>query len=218
MNLLRYFIALIGRPTATEAVRRARSEIQFDPGPTILTDINVEWEIVYQDRDDEQTERRITVRSVHGSKYPKYIKAYCHLRNEERHFNLYNILKGKEAETGSPIPQRVNDIPAWINGHEQRLMKISNKIDIQRRKIALIIRTRDGATFDVTVNEAFVKNGTSAIRGRAVKQNREGERKWAGQKTFYSHMCEAVFSRDTGEIFADINEVFSSIAKGQDIP
>ncbi len=89
----------------------ARSD--FDPGPILADHLDMNWSIVYRDGQGNTSRRVITVQSLHGTKYPKYAYAYCHLRKEMRHFNLYNVVKAEDLESGEEVPV-TNHLLDWI--------------------------------------------------------------------------------------------------------
>lgn len=110
-------VALILLVNAKSA-RRSGTQLTpaFDPGPTMADGLNLDWQIVYTDRDGETTTRTITVKSLHGEQWPKYAFAFCHLRKEPRHFNLYNIQKAVDARTGKSVPV-TDHLLDWIRDH-----------------------------------------------------------------------------------------------------
>ncbi|PJK29962.1 hypothetical protein [Minwuia thermotolerans] len=88
----------------------------FDAGPTLLGNLDAEWDIWYEDRNGRTSKRRITVRSLHGAKYPKYVRAWCHGRRDWRHFNLYNVRNAIDVETGEKVPVTRHLID-WLETH-----------------------------------------------------------------------------------------------------
>jgi len=86
---------------------------KFDPGPVLLDGLDLNWILCYFDKDDNETQRPITVKALHGEKYPKYIQAYCHLRKAPRFFNIYNIEEAIDAKTGELIPV-LHGLLEWI--------------------------------------------------------------------------------------------------------
>lgn len=97
--------------TAREGARPVRpgtrpepiEDPRFDPGPRRTRAIG-DWDIVYVDRDGVITERRIAVRGLYGVPYPRYARAWCHLRRETRHFRLDRIDRATDVMTGAPVP------------------------------------------------------------------------------------------------------------------
>lgn len=192
------------------------SKNRFDPGPCLADNLNLEWEISYTDRNGECTERRITVRSLYGKKYPKFVFAFCHLRNEMRHFDLYSISRAIEVDTGYHIPVTYQLIP-WINDHQNRLRDVQRQTtittDVSGFGVTLIIET-GGETFTVDVEHAEANGDRSIIRGKARRAKTSTKRAWSGQKSFYSNTCTTVALAETGEVF-DPDSTFRILANGQ---
>lgn len=189
---------------------------RFDPGPSLADNLNLVWDIAYTDRNGESTERRITVRSLHGKRYPKFAFAFCHLRNEMRHFDLYSITRATEADTGFEVPVTYQLIP-WIGNREDRLraarLRTTAEADVSAFGVSLIVEA-GGETFTVAVEHASANGEFSTIRGKAKRARTDTKRAWSGQKTFYSNSCTLVALAETGEVF-DPDATFRILASGQ---
>lgn len=68
-------------------------------------DDDLRFRIEYSDIDGVVTERDITPRSIHmkAGRQDLVIKAFCHLRGEERSFRSDRILSARNLTTGRPI-------------------------------------------------------------------------------------------------------------------
>jgi WYL domain len=70
------------------------------------------YSIIYRDADGDCTDRDITIKRVWRENYTTYIKAYCHLRHDERTFSLDRI-QGYliDTSTGEAIdPEELNPL------------------------------------------------------------------------------------------------------------
>ncbi len=101
--------------------------IDFDPGPMLADGLALEWDIVYRNREGQQSERRITVKSLYGNRYPKYVLAYCHLRREDRHFNLYNCIEARDVNTGDVVPV-TNHLLKWLAGRASQMGSVRDRL------------------------------------------------------------------------------------------
>lgn len=94
--------------------------VEYDLGELRADGLNLTWVIEYEDAKGCETERRITVREVYcpaHANYPKYLRAYCHLRKEDRTFNVFNIVSAHDAETGEVVPLRsASRFWKWLEG------------------------------------------------------------------------------------------------------
>ncbi|MDF1734934.1 MAG: hypothetical protein P1U37_06585 [Minwuia sp.] len=178
----------------------------FDPGPTLRDGMNEDWRIEYVDRDDVQTTRTITVLSLHGEKYPKYIHAFCHLRQDHRHFNVYNIVTVTDAAGHAvPVTRHLLD---WL--HQRDLGTIGgggegNRVEHELAEpVPVVIRNdRTGETWDMQVSVFMVRYGTPLIRGRATRRKTKHHGKWTGQKTFGRDPEDIICDPDTSDTWRD---------------
>ncbi len=114
-------------------VNPVKKSVPFDLGEVKASNLNMDWDITYEDRNGEITERRITVKSLHGERhYPKYAFAYCHLRKEPRHFNLYNIHEAYIGDTYQEVPVTYHLLD-WIDdqlgGTEEVIKSVIQEIE-----------------------------------------------------------------------------------------
>lgn len=122
MDIFIFIVLLLGASAAALALFRRRDATalpvrDFDPGPMLADDLNLSWQIRYCDPTGRRTERQITVHSLFGERHPKYAYAHCHLRNDMRHFNLYNVEEATDVETGEVIPVTYGLLD-WIEGRK----------------------------------------------------------------------------------------------------
>ena len=101
--------------------RREGESADCDGGPVLASGLHYDAEIVYRDRGDVQTVRRITVQRLHGERdldtgwiYARYAFAWCHLRQDFRHFAVSRIEALTDPETGEVIEGGVKYVAAWL--------------------------------------------------------------------------------------------------------
>lgn len=191
-------------PPETDPTQALAQEVKpFDPGPLIRDNINSEWDIEYVDRDGVVTSRRITVKALYGKKYPKFAKAWCHLRQEERHFNLYNMETAIEVSSGRKVPVTYQLIE-FLDSHASRLHPVENPINLT------ITDTQDRVwAFEVQFVRAFQGSAHLQGHGKIIKSDKS--RKWSGDKSFYPSMCKSIILTETGEDVGDVTAFLASL-------
>ncbi|WP_339774225.1 hypothetical protein [uncultured Thalassospira sp.] len=175
----------------------------FNPGPALRSGLNLIWDIEYADRDGVVTNRRITVKSLHGQKYPKFAKAWCHLRNEERHFDLYNIQSATEVLSGQQIPVTYQ-LLTFLNDQATRWHPVEPPI-------SLTITDAEGRVWLFKAEHVRAFQSSATIRGHGQVIKSDKQRKWSGTKSFYANMCQSIAFTETGEDVGDIDAFLSSL-------
>jgi hypothetical protein len=92
--------------------------IPFDPPISI--------EIIYQDRDGEITNRKIDILYIAKSDYDDgyYVKAFCHLRNENRTFNTERVQQTLVNGNSVDIIQHIVDTYRDTDKYKQTVLEI----------------------------------------------------------------------------------------------
>jgi hypothetical protein len=116
--------ALRSRADTAATPNRQPHVDEFDAGPVLAQGLDLLAEIAYRDRDGAPTKRRITVRRLHGSEDPeygntgwifvRYAYAWCHERQDYRHFAVSRIESLTDLSTGEVIDTGTRDIAAWF--------------------------------------------------------------------------------------------------------
>lgn len=200
LGLILFGVALLlaglalGRLEKALSRKKKRKGDGFDPGPLIRR-VNEDWNIVYKDRNGERTSRNISVKALYGDTYPKYAEAYCHLRREVRHFNLYNVMTATDVESGLPVPVTYH-LLNWLDRKELR--RDDGRItDLDH---PLNIETVSGETWNFTLQGVIVLDGVPHARGRGTRARSDVHRQWTGNKTFTPDTCATVTDGATGEV------------------
>lgn len=177
-------------------------------GKVLVGNLALNWRIEYQDNNGVVTTRDIIVRELIGRKYPHYARAFCLLRKEVRHFQLYRM--SGVLQDGAPIknPQEYADLLWREHIGEAPRGTAAEKLATERRTaqpgVTLGIRTEQG-TFHVEVVEYRVTPQRIVIRGKAHRLPTEQKKAWRGAKTFYLSASDEVFDIETGELIPDVD-------------
>ena len=190
------------RPVPVRRSSPPPSEFRFDPGPTLRDGMNEDWRIRYVDRDGEETSRTITVLALHGETHPKYIFAFCHLRQDHRHFNVYNVQAATDA-AGNKVPVTYQLLP-WLD--QRDLGTIGGRGEGSRVEHVLpepvpVTMRNDttGEVWDMQISTVLIRYGVPLVRGRATRRQTPHHRKWTGQKTFGHDPEDVICDPDTSD-------------------
>lgn len=169
----------------------------FDPPPVVLDGLDLDWEILYRDREETVTRRRITVHALHGERYPRYIRAFCMTRRAERTFDVYRIVEAYDTRTREEVPVTYRLLD-WID--EQRNPEPAPaQISDLDFPLTIIGQGTYAETWDIAVTEAHIHYGHHGVRGRTTRRKDKHHRKWSGRKTIYDDMSAQVIDPETGE-------------------
>lgn len=214
LALIVLLLVIQKKRNATDDIAPSQTPVEtFDPGPIIADDLSLDWDIRYIDRDGVVTDRRITVNSLHGSKHPRWATAFCHLRRDIRHFNLYNVDTAVDVDTGENIPVTYHLLD-WIADQERR-----KRDDISDKGITLEIVTNDAYNrpserWAIDVTSAIIQpNGLCAIRGKGRREKTTSMRKWTGTKSFYADMCKSITDKASGEVFDNLDDFVTRVRR-----
>lgn len=173
-----------------------KSDAPFDPGPTLRDGMNEDWRIRYVDRDGEETSRTITVLALHGETHPKYIFAFCHLRQDHRHFNVYNVQAATDAD-GNKVPVAYQLLP-WLDQRDQR--RHDRVEHVLAEPVPVTMRNdTTGEVWDMQISTVLIRYGVPLVRGRATRRKTPHHRKWTGQKTFGHDPEDVICDPDTSD-------------------
>jgi hypothetical protein len=106
------------------------SEIENDTENNYIPfDLPISVEIKYRDRDGEITNRRIDIIYIAASDYSDdyYIKAFCHLRNENRTFNIERIQKTIVNGNSVDIIQHIVNTYRNTDKYKQTILEIKTR-------------------------------------------------------------------------------------------
>jgi len=139
----------------------------FDPGAALRQGIERDWHIHYMDRQGRKSRRRITVKSVHGEDYPRYIRAFCHLRHDNRFFAVAAISQAQDIATGLSVPLGSALLP-WLDltAYDQNALS-RDSVRIAPIRLAILLDDED-EVFDATLEEVVTlpEDGVAVVYRR----------------------------------------------------
>ena len=75
---------------------------------------NITLQIEYRGSDGLRTRRKIDVKFLYPTRgYPSHLLAYCHLREEDRTFNMPSIISANEYSSG----EEISELGLWLQAH-----------------------------------------------------------------------------------------------------
>ena len=178
-------------------------------GATLLDGLSLEWSILYEDRNGDAALRDITVQAFVGRKVPYYAKAFCHLRQEERHFQFDRMIRVTDKRTG----REIRDPAAYARSYwdeargyistgstyqqylAPRPVTIANALEPSR----MIGIRCEGFDWTVDVSEHGLHYDRPYVRGRAKRPRSENLRAWTGTRSLYLDQPHTLFDPNTGE-------------------
>ena len=162
------------------------------------------WHITYISRNGDETERDIGVKQLLGypdQPYPRYLYAWCYLRKEHRHFNVYNIVDCID-EDGQEPPVTYKLIE-WLK-EKERAAEYMEKVTKLEAERSFLYTTGSGEKYVVKLTHFVdMKNGAFlGNRRKIIKSGEPGKRETT--VNIYSYTAaNGYVDSETGEVIPD---------------